>query len=134
MTFERDSLGIPVLNAEDIERLSERFLTYLAPHVLWGPSFTPIVQVMTRLREEGHCTFSFNEELGTTNEGYKYLGYYDLRRKHIAIDVSLSDEDVRFPFTAAHELGHFYLHAKIKPEALGLRGRATRFATRPATW
>jgi len=118
MKLPRDPLGIPVLDTEDIEQLSERFLAYVAAPCLHSPRFTPLAEIMDRIRSMGLCSFSFNEDLGATDEGYKYLGYFDIRRKHIAIDVSLGPDDPRFPFTVAHELGHFYLHSRIKPEAL----------------
>src|SRR6266508_4179307 len=131
MRITRDELGIPVLDAEDVEQLTERFLRHVAPRVLQVPSFTPLADIMASLQNQGLCTFSFNEDLGNTEEGYKYLGYFHIRRKHIAIDVSLSTEDVRFPFTVAHELGHFYLHCKIKPEALrATAAEAIRDSTR----
>ncbi len=118
MRFRRDTFGIPVLGGEDVENIAERFLVHVAPHVLQAPAVTPLAAIMQQLQAQGHCTFSFGRDLGSTVEGYKYLGYYDLKRKHIAIDASLSDQDVRFPFTVAHELGHFYLHGRIDPRAL----------------
>jgi Zn-dependent peptidase ImmA (M78 family) len=118
MKLPREDLGIPVLDAEDVEQLSGRFLSRVAPACLRGPRFAPLAEIMQAIQSKGLCTFSFDEDLGCTPEGYKYLGYFDIKRKHIAIDVSLSTEDPRFPFTVAHELGHFYMHGKIKPEAL----------------
>ncbi|MES2177979.1 MAG: ImmA/IrrE family metallo-endopeptidase [Gemmatimonadota bacterium] len=118
MKFTRDELGIPILNAEDIEQLTERFLGRAAPFALVSPSFTPLAEIMGRIQRSNLCSFSFDEHLGHTTEGYKYLGYFNIKRKHIAIDASLSSEDVRFPFTVAHELGHFYLHGDISPTAL----------------
>src|SRR5579862_1636885 len=131
MSLKRDDLGIPVLDAQDIEQLSERFLGHAAPQVLSAPLFTPLAEIMDLLRREGHCSFQFDEDLGATPEGYKYLGYFDIRRRHISIDRSLSTEDVRFPFTVAHELGHFYLHQTVRPDALGSSGTdAIRDSTR----
>jgi Zn-dependent peptidase ImmA (M78 family) len=118
MKLERDAAGIPVLSVDDVERIAEYFLARVAPATLSAPQFTPLSSIVDRVRRSGKCTFSFDEDLGSTSEGYKYLGYYSIRRRHIAIDISLIDDDVRFPFTLAHELGHFFLHGKVKPEAL----------------
>jgi Zn-dependent peptidase ImmA (M78 family) len=130
MKIARDKLGIPVLDGEDVEQLAARFLEHLAPKALIEPVFTPIADIMRRLQQDKLCTFSFDEDLGSTPEGYKYLGYFHIKRKHIGIDVSLSTEDVRFPFTVAHELGHFYLHSKVKPQALKTAPFEIRDSTR----
>lgn len=122
MKVRRDGLGIPILNAAEIENVAQHFLEQLAPGVLKAPIFTPLGEIATTLKDRGLCTFSFDEDLGTTRSGDKYLGYFDIKRHHIAIDASLAHDDVRFPFTLAHELGHFYLHGKVKPEALESRG------------
>ena len=120
MALERDALGIFILDGADIERLGARFLRRVAPEVLTSPVFTPVAEIALRLQAAGLCTFSFDEDLGSTVEGYKYLGRCDVRRKHILIDRSLQHDDPRFVFTLAHELGHLYLHQKVDLEALAL--------------
>jgi hypothetical protein len=51
-------------------------------------------------------------------KGHKYLGWYVPALRLIRIDKILGDNDPRFPFTVAHELGHFYLHNELNPEVL----------------
>lgn len=123
LSLTRDALGIPVLDALDLEGLAERFLQHLAPSVLVAPQFTPLADIMTRLHSMGYLTFDLNARLGLSPKGHKYLGCYNVERKRISIDASLSDADPRFPFTVAHELAHFYLHSAVKLAALvGARG------------
>ncbi len=119
MKVRRDQLGIPILDSGDIEDIAQHFLAKVAPSVLAIPSFTPLAEIADQLQKRELCTFSFNEDLGETANGHKYLGYFDIRRRHIAIDACLGPDDARFPFTLAHEFGHFYLHGKVKAEALG---------------
>ena len=101
--------------------MAERFLGHLAPQVLAAPDFTPLADIMTALHSKGYLTFDFNTPLGYSPQGHKYLGRYQPTLKRISIDRNLSDQDPRYTFTIAHELGHFYLHSKIRPEAFGIR-------------
>jgi Zn-dependent peptidase ImmA (M78 family) len=124
MRLNRDALGIPILDGNDIEILGERFLQKTTPHVLDTPMETPLMAIAERIDSLGFCTFSFDHNLGQTAEGYEYLGWFEPIRNHIEIDRSLTDEPRIFAFTLAHELGHFYLHSRAKPEAFQQYGDA----------
>src|SRR2546422_242370 len=118
--MRRDSNGIPILDASEIEQLAERFLTHVAPDVLAEPTFTPLAEIMALLQDEGRVTFAIGVDLGWTPQGHKYLGCYDPVKGVVLIDSSLTHDDPRFPFTVAHELGHFYLHGKVRLAAVGV--------------
>jgi Zn-dependent peptidase ImmA (M78 family) len=118
--LRRDANGVPVLDEFEIESLGERFLAHVAPDVLASPTFTPLAEVLTTLQSLGHLTCDFLTPLGYSPEGYRFLGCYRRDLKRIFIDRDLADTDPRFPFTVAHELGHFYLHSQVRPAALGL--------------
>jgi hypothetical protein len=117
-SFKRDSNGIPILESEEVEILAECFLSELAPDVLARPLFTPIAEIVYGLQQRGHLTFELWADLGMSPKGHKYLGWYVPALRLIRIDKILGDNDPRFPFTVAHELGHFYLHNELNPEVL----------------
>jgi len=118
--INRDRYGVPYLTATEIEDLSKHFLEVMAPEVLTHPTFLPLASVMTRLSEEHGIKFALDESLGEDAEGNKYLGWYDVTKRVIVVDAELLLDDPRFPFTVAHEIGHWYLHTPIKLDALGL--------------
>ena len=116
--MQRDENGIPIIDANGVEDLAERFLKKVAPAVLDAPTFTPVGQIADQLQEEGFVRFVFNADLGQSPEGYKYLGCFDILKKVILIAVPFND--VHFPFTVCHELGHFYLHSSLRFGAVGI--------------
>ena len=130
MKIRRDSNGIPIADSSDIERIAAHFLHVLVPATLVRPQFTPLAEIANSLSERGLCTFSFDEDLGSNARGHKLFGYFAIGRKHIAVDCSLDSDDPRFSFTLAHELGHFYLHGKVKPSALSDSSSVIQDSTR----
>jgi Zn-dependent peptidase ImmA (M78 family) len=118
MRVPRDRHGIPIVDNWEIEGLAEHFLSQTAPRLLGTPLAFPIAELVDQLTKAKYCTFSFDEDLGEDSNGKRCLGYYSLSRRHIAIDLSLSAEDPRLPFTFAHELGHFYLHGRVSAYAI----------------
>jgi len=118
--MRRDSNGIPILDSSEIELLAERFLTHVAPEVLAEPTFTPLAEIMALRQSEERVKFAIGVDLGLTPQGHKYLGCYDPVNSVVLIDSSLTHDDPRFPFTVAHELGHFYLHRKVRLGAVGV--------------
>jgi Zn-dependent peptidase ImmA (M78 family) len=127
MRIKRDANGIPVIDEQDIELIAEHFLGVVAPDTLQRAAPTPLLDITTKLQSDGLCTFRLDLDLGVTKAGHKVLGYFDVKTKEIAVDCSLIHDDPRFPFTLAHEIGHFYLHSKVRPSALsvGPDGRIT---------
>lgn len=55
--------------------------------------------------------------------GAATLGRSLPREREIQVSHALVDQDARFRFTAAHELGHVVLHAKIAPEFVEMDDR-----------
>lgn len=126
MRYARDINGILVLNQNDVEELSERFLRSVAADCLSAPQFTPLASVVELLQGQGYLSFVASQSLGQTAAGQVVLGRYSVKSKTICIDMSLiTGDDPRYSFTLAHELGHFYLHGGIKPSALGSRESTT---------
>lgn len=117
--LRRDADGVPVVDGMEIEKLAERFLASLVPSVLRAATFTPLAEIVTILRDRGLIKVDFCTDLGYSRKGYKYLGCYLREKQTIYIDRALEDTDPRFPFTVAHELGHFYLHSRLSSTALG---------------
>ncbi len=64
------------------------------------------------LKSEYGLKFDFTKDLETVN-GKKIYGYFDVKNKKILIDKSVVDLK-KFPFVLGHELGHFFLHSKLK--------------------
>lgn len=114
----RDSRGIPVLKRQDIEAIAEEFLGFFDRVCLNTPRFTPLASIMASLRERGKLEFRLDQDLGFTAAGYKLLGCYDINARVVYIDRSLLDEDPRFSFTVAHELGHYLLHSKVAVDVI----------------
>lgn len=114
----RDRNGVPVLSSVEVQELAERFLSRMAPECLQRPLFTPLAEIMGKLQEGDFVRFDLSRNLGQSPDGHKYLGWYDLDSKVISIDQGLLADDIRFPFTVAHELGHFYLHGPVRRSVL----------------
>ena len=110
---KHDSNGIPVLNREDIELRTEKFIRFFDDECLNQPSPTPLAKICTTLQEEHNVTFVFDKDLGETKEGYKYRGSFHIPSTTIHIDKNMEYGEPRFNFTLAHEIGHFVLHRKI---------------------
>ena len=126
MEYPRDESGVLILGKPEVEHLSEEFLSEVAPECLRSPQFTPLASILEHLQGKGHLTFEPNQDLGVTEAGQKILGRYVISTKTIYVDSSLvAGNDIRYPFTVAHELGHFYLHGGIDPSAVGLGEDAT---------
>lgn len=64
------------------------------------------------LESEYDLKFDFTQHLETVN-GKKISGFFDLKAKKIFIDKSISETE-KFRFVLGHELGHFFLHSKLK--------------------
>lgn len=117
MDFGVDEFGIPVLDGDGVEERAEQFLADVAPEVLGRPLFTPLAEIMRTLQVTASVNFELLVDLGVSPEGHKYLGLYLPSLRLISIDKKLTDVDPRFPFTVAHEIGHFYLHSQINLQA-----------------
>jgi hypothetical protein len=109
MGVPRDQNGLRFYSEGDIERIAKRFLTAVAPQCLARPVPVPIFRIVRHLEMKGEFRYV------SADLGPYYLGAYDIQRKVLYIHKDLLDGDPRLAFTAAHELGHYYLHGRVNP-------------------
>lgn len=64
------------------------------------------------LENKYKLTFDFSKNLENLN-GKKIKGYFDIENNSILIDESIVSTE-QFPFVLGHEVGHFFLHSKLK--------------------
>ncbi|WP_240978998.1 ImmA/IrrE family metallo-endopeptidase [Longimicrobium terrae] len=124
MRVFRDNLGIPRLSRDDVERVAEHFLSTLARYALNVdlPLPTNLGYILRDLKEGSFCTFSHDGHLGYKPNGEPCLGTYSFSRQHLTISKDLERTDPRYVFTCAHEIGHFFLHSKVQPQAFQEQG------------
>ena len=100
--------GLKKLSANQIENLATPILDkYNKLH-----SAIEIDSFIEHLKKEYKLTFDFSKNLETVN-GKQIVGFYDVEKKQILIDNSIVGTE-KFPFVFGHELGHFFLHSKLK--------------------
>ena len=116
--FKCDKYGVPILSRTDIELRVEGFIKYFDEKCLLEPCLTPLASISKQLKEKYGVSFVFGQDLGMSEEGYKYRGRFHIPTKTIYIDSSLEYGEPRFNFTLAHEIGHFVLHRNISPSIL----------------
>lgn len=127
--MKTDRFGVPILDRNDLERIAETFLSRYAAEVLEAPRFTPLGRILQELKQKG-LTIDLSASLGLSPEGHRYLGSFEPTSLTIRIDQILLQNDPRFPFTVAHELGHFLLHRNVDLLALDASGSEIRDTTR----
>ncbi len=133
MRIKRDRYGVPILDAQAIEHVAEGFLSIFASQVLDNPIFTPIAAILDQLQRDDVLVVDLASDLGRSPEGQKYLGCFNQRTCSVRIDRSLLDDDPRFSFTVAHELGHFVLHRDVDLVGLDQKGSEIRDTARHLT-
>ena len=100
--------GLKKLSAEKIENLA---LPILQKYNSLYSSIN-IDDFIEHLKTEYDLKFDFTKDLETIN-GKKIAGFFDIKNKTILIDNSILPTE-KFPFVLGHELGHFFLHSKLK--------------------
>ncbi len=100
--------GLKKLSAEKIENLA---LPILQKYNSLYSSIN-IDDFIEHLKTEYDLKFDFTKDLETVN-GKKIAGFFDIKNKTILIDKSILPTE-KFPFVLGHELGHFFLHSKLK--------------------
>lgn len=112
--FIKKALGLK--KVKGLKRLSAIQIENLALPILQKYndlySSINIDSFIEHLKLEYDLKFDFTQDLETVN-GKKIEGYFDVKNKKILIDKSIIGLE-KFPFVLGHELGHFFLHSKLK--------------------
>jgi Zn-dependent peptidase ImmA (M78 family) len=101
------------LSSEEIEERSAELLLHFAQDYFTVPKATPIFEISQFLTREHKIVFDFTSTLGFTDEGFRLVGAFNPKKRVILIDSSLAQDENKFNFTLAHELGHLALHRKL---------------------
>jgi hypothetical protein len=112
MQYKLDDKGVPIISRAEIEAKADEVIEYFDSSILRQPTFTPLVEFVSKLNTHFNITFEFNTDLGEAN-GKKILGKFQLKPRVIYIDNSMSDSEPRWHFTLAHELGHLVFHRDL---------------------
>jgi len=100
--------GLKILSSEQIENFAGKILTKYSK-----PNYPiDIDGFIGFLENEYHLKFDLNSQLEAIN-GKMIEGYFDVKNKKILIDKSVLLKE-KYPFLLGHELGHFFLHSKLK--------------------
>lgn len=104
--------GIQNLSKHDIEIKSIEVIEYFDKSILKKPTATPVLEFALHLKNEYKIQIDLSRDLGSSKNGGKILGMFNLKPRAIFIDKSIIN-DARFSFTLAHEIGHLVLHRKL---------------------
>ena len=103
---------IEYLSRENIELKSEEVIEYFDIIVLEKPTFTPMIEFLSKTQEKTKLEVYLEDDLGFSMNNRKILGKFSIKPRVIFIDKILNN-DIRFNFTVGHEYGHFVLHRKL---------------------
>ena len=113
--YRVDPDGVPIVDRDAIERRAERAILYAQPNYFdVEPSIAPLMVLTKRLVDDKRIAFYPNVDLGTSPEGKKYRGRFNVKTCEIYIDSSMAYGSERFNFTLAHELGHYTFHRGLQ--------------------
>lgn len=101
-------LGLKKLSIEDIEFTASELLSN------YRKIMTPIevFSFIEYLKQKHNINFHFNDRI-VSSDGLNLFGCCDVKSRTISIDKSIVGTN-RFLFVLGHELGHIFLHSKIK--------------------
>lgn len=105
---------IPTLSQEEIEDRAKVLLELYRKDFFEYVQHTRMPQLVEFLATKFRVKFDFDSSMGFTENGERILGATNLKKHIVLVDVSLKDDEHRFNFTLAHELGHLSLHRKIR--------------------
>ncbi|MCK4739587.1 MAG: hypothetical protein KAT46_06530 [Deltaproteobacteria bacterium] len=120
MKYRKD--GVPILSTADLEQIAYDKLVKYAKGCLAQPCKTLVFQIFEKLKIEDGLEVEL-VDLGE-REGFKVLGKTVFSKKKIFLNKEMIETGMPIHlFTAAHELGHWFLHRnlKIKREDAGLK-------------
>jgi Zn-dependent peptidase ImmA (M78 family) len=104
----------PILSAEQIEQKASVLLTHFHKQYFDYIKPTPLLDITRFLSEKYSITFIFDNTLGFSEDGARVLGACNIRKRVLLVDSSLKNDEHKFNYTLAHELGHLALHRNLK--------------------
>lgn len=103
--------GLKRLSEKQIQNIADNFLNEYDRSILENASYLDLNKLKEYLNEKYGLTVEYVNLLDHDNS--KLLGYFDTEKNKILIDYSVLGSE-RYPFTLAHEIGHFVLHKDLK--------------------
>lgn len=104
------------LSWRDIEDRSSQLLGLYQSNFFEFIQPTPLLKIAEFLTKNYNIIFDFNCVLGFSDTAQRILGATNLKKRVILIDMSLQQDEHKFNFTLAHELGHLSLHRNLEFE------------------
>lgn len=107
--------GLKILNKEAIEQKAIAVLTYYKDDYFNYLKATPLEELVIFLADKHKIEVNLLANLGFSNDGTRILGCFSPSKKAIYVDGALKkDDNNKYRFTLAHELGHLVLHRKCE--------------------
>jgi Zn-dependent peptidase ImmA (M78 family) len=104
----------PYYSASEIELKSKKLLTTFLPEYFTSVKPTPLTSIVNFLKTQYNIVFNFDVTLGFNLNNNRIFGACNPIKRVIFIDSAIKQDEHKFNFTLAHELGHLSLHRKIK--------------------
>ena len=119
---------IPVLSYKEIDARASLLLNQLDPTIIANGDITPLELIVEKFLQFdldyqylsnnqyylGRTVFTKGTEVIVTNKKFNEIDIISVNHPTIFIEQSLLDtDDLRYPFTLAHELGHAVLHKPL---------------------
>jgi Zn-dependent peptidase ImmA (M78 family) len=89
-------------------------LTLFSPEYFKIVKPTPLLSIVDFLKKQYNIVFNFDVTLGFSLDNSRILGACNPTKRVIFIDPAVKQDEHKFNFTLAHELGHLALHRDIK--------------------
>lgn len=106
--------GRPYYNTSQIEIKSKKLLTLFSPEYFKSIRPTPLLEITDFLKKQYGITFILDANLGFSLDNSRLLGACNPVKRVILIDAAVRQDEHKFNFTLAHEIGHLSLHREIK--------------------
>ncbi len=112
-TNEENLNGLDFLSVEDIENITENILNDFDSSILKDFKGIDIDKFISFLNHKYKIDFDLSADIGEDLNKKRILASLDLSANKISLDHTLAYTD-RMPFFLMHELGHYFLHKKVK--------------------
>ncbi|UUW11215.1 ImmA/IrrE family metallo-endopeptidase [Flavobacterium plurextorum] len=103
--------GLKKLPSKQIDKIASNLIAEFNPEILNYALPIPLTELFQYLERKHNLKYSYSNMENEANKNI--LGYFDAERNEIIINLSIK-ESIREPFVAAHEIGHFILHKKLR--------------------